>query len=178
MGWRILFKSMIPDQYVKSIYNIDFIELKRRGFKAVIVDLDNTLVEASRADATPRLIEWLDQIKQMGFKVMIVSNNNKMRVSKFALPLHIPFIYTAKKPLSLAFRKAMRMLNVQKQETIVIGDQLLTDVLGGNRMGIYTILVVPVSNVEGFTTRMNRRIERFVFRRLRKRGLLRWEESH
>nr|WP_220185854.1 YqeG family HAD IIIA-type phosphatase [Paenactinomyces guangxiensis] len=169
---------MIPNMYVQSIYTIDFHELQRRGIKSVIVDLDNTLVESTRPDATPRLIKWLDQVKHMGLQVMIVSNNTKTRVSQFAAPLNIPYIHTAKKPLSQAFRKALKSMGTKKEETVVIGDQLLTDVLGGNRMGLFTILVVPVSDVEGFFTRINRRIERFVFRWMEKRGLLRWEENH
>ncbi|MBA4493073.1 YqeG family HAD IIIA-type phosphatase [Paenactinomyces guangxiensis] len=173
-----MFKSMIPNMYVQSIYTIDFHELQRRGIKSVIVDLDNTLVESTRPDATPRLIKWLDQVKHMGLQVMIVSNNTKTRVSQFAAPLNIPYIHTAKKPLSQAFRKALKSMGTKKEETVVIGDQLLTDVLGGNRMGLFTILVVPVSDVEGFFTRINRRIERFVFRWMEKRGLLRWEENH
>jgi uncharacterized protein len=171
-------RMMIPDMYVKSIYTIDFSELKRRGIKAIIVDLDNTLVESTCPDATPRLIEWLNEVKKLGFQIMIVSNNNKTRVSKFASPINIPFIHAAKKPLTLAFRKALKSLGVSKSETVVIGDQLLTDVLGGNRMGLYTILVVPVSNVDGLFTRVNRQVERLVFRWLKKRGLLGWEEGH
>ncbi|SEN03252.1 hypothetical protein SAMN05444955_10532 [Lihuaxuella thermophila] len=173
-----MLKSMIPDMYAQSIYTIDFHELQRRGIKSVIVDLDNTLVESTRPDATPRLIEWLDEVKHMGFQVIIVSNNTKTRVSQFATPLQIPYIHTAKKPLSQAFRKALQMMGSNKEETVVIGDQLLTDVLGGNRMGLYTILVTPVSNVDGFFTRINRQIERLVFRWMEKRGLLRWEENH
>lgn len=169
---------MIPDMFAESIYMIDFAELQRRGIKSLIVDLDNTLVESTRPDATPRLISWLDQVRQMGFQVMIVSNNTKTRVSQFAMPLDIPFIHTAKKPLSQAFRKALKRLGSKKEETVVIGDQLLTDVLGGNRMGLFTILVAPVSNIDGFFTRINRRMERLAFRWMEKRGLLRWEESN
>ncbi|SFJ10400.1 YqeG family HAD IIIA-type phosphatase [Thermoflavimicrobium dichotomicum] len=173
-----MLSKFIPDLYAQSIYTIDFGALKRRGVTAIIVDLDNTLVESTRPDATPRLIEWLNEIKKMGFQVIIVSNNTKTRVSKFAVPLNIPFIHTAKKPLTQAFRKALEKLGTRIEETVVIGDQLLTDVLGGNRMGLYTILVVPVSDVEGIFTRLNRRIERLVFRWMKKRGLLSWEEGN
>jgi uncharacterized protein len=163
-----LLKQMIPDLYVQSIYEIDFAALKKRNIKAVIVDLDNTLVESTRPDATPELVEWLKE-------VMIVSNNTKTRVSQFADPLGIPYIHAAKKPFSAAFRRALKELGVSKQETVVIGDQLLTDVLGGNRMGFFTILVVPVSEVDGFFTRINRRVERFVFHLLEKKGLIPWD---
>jgi uncharacterized protein len=170
-----VFRLMVPDLYVESIYEIDFDKLKHRGVTSIIVDLDNTLVESTRPDATPRLVKWLDRVQEMGFHVIIVSNNNKTRVSYFATPLRIPFIHRAKKPLTSSFRKAMRRLGTNHTETAVVGDQLLTDILGGNRMGLYTILVVPLSNMEGFFTKINRKLERFIFRWMEKRGLLRGE---
>lgn len=166
---------MVPDQYLPSIYEIDLAELRARGIRSLIVDLDNTLVEASRPDATPRLIHWLDQVRSNGFDVIIVSNNNKTRVSKFASPLNIPYIHAAKKPSAQAFKKALATLGSKREETVVIGDQLLTDVLGGNRMGLHTILVVPVSNIEGFFTKINRMLERVLFRWMKKKGYLSWE---
>ena len=173
-----MFKLVIPNMYVPSIYNIDIVALWNQGMRSIIIDLDNTLVEATRPDATPELILWLQKVQSMGFKVMVVSNNSKSRVSQFCNPLDVPFIYTAKKPFLQAFRKALKLLGTDKHETVVIGDQLLTDVLGGNRMGLYTILVVPISEKEGFFTRINRRLERFIFRWMRKNGYLRWEENH
>lgn len=170
-------QRMVPDEFVQSIYAIDLNDLQRRGIKAIIADLDNTLVEATRPKATPELISWLDRLQKMGFKVMIVSNNNRTRVSRFAIPLQVPYIHRAKKPMTLAFKKAMRRLEVTASETVMIGDQLLTDVLGGNRLGLHTILVVPVSEAEGFFTKINRRMEQRVFRWMKQRGLLAWEDQ-
>lgn len=172
--WRVL-KRMIPNKYAPSIYEIDFHELKKQGIRSIIVDLDNTLVETTRKDATPQLIQWLEEIKQLGFRVIIVSNNKKTRVAHFATPLNIPFIHAAKKPLTQAFKKALQILECACEETVVIGDQLLTDVLGGNRIGCYTILVVPVSEADGFLTKINRRIERLVLHWLKRKGIWEWE---
>jgi uncharacterized protein len=171
-------KFMVPDLFAQSIYVIDYEELKRRGVRGIIVDLDNTLVESTRPDATPRLVTWLDELRDMGFKVMIVSNNNRTRVAHFADPLGLPYIHAAKKPLLSAFRKALERMGTKREETVVIGDQLLTDVFGGNRMGLYTILVAPVSNIDGFFTRINRRMERFVFSLLKRKGHVQWERSN
>lgn len=172
-----MFKSVIPDMYVPSIYQIDIVALQKKGITSFIVDLDNTLVEAACLEATPKLIKWLQNMQEVGFQVIIVSNNNKTRVSDFCQPLDIPFIYTAKKPLSQAFRKALKLLDTSKNETVVIGDQLLTDVLGGNRMGLYTILVAPMSvETEGFFTRINRKMERYFFRWMKKNGYLHRED--
>lgn len=174
-----MLKSIIPNMYVQSIYDIDLVALQKKGIKSFIFDLDNTLVEASCLAATPELIKWFQKIEDMGMQVIIVSNNSKGRVSHFCHPLKVPFIYTAKKPLSRAFRKALKQLDTKKQETVVVGDQLLTDILGGNRMGLYTILVVPMSfEAEGFWTRMNRKMERLFFWWMKKHGYLRWEDNN
>lgn len=171
-----MLKRLIPDLFVKSIYDIDYNELQRRGVKAIITDLDNTLVESDRVDATPKLVKWLKRLQSMGFQVIIVSNNNKTRVAKFAHPLNIPYIHAARKPFHAPFRKALNQANTSVKQTVVIGDQLFTDVLGGNRLGLYTILVVPVARQEGFWTKVNRALEKVVFRWMDARGIKRWEE--
>lgn len=171
-----MLKWLIPDLFVKSIYEINYNDLQHRGVKAIITDLDNTLVESDRADATPDLINWLGRLQSMGFRVIIVSNNNKTRVSKFAHPLNIPYIHAAKKPFNTPFHKALNRLEATADQTVVIGDQLFTDVLGGNLSGLYTILVVPVARQEGFWTKVNRTFEKMVFRWMDTRGIKRWEE--
>lgn len=173
-----MFKRMVPDKYVASIYCVSFQELADMGVKSVIVDLDNTLVGSKHLEAPPELIEWLDQLQQHGFQVMIVSNNTKTRVSNFAKPLNIPFIHGAKKPFGQAFDRALKQLDSAPHETVIIGDQLLTDVLGGNRRGLHTILVVPVSDQDAMCTKISRSLERFFFRWMKRKGLIRLEENH
>lgn len=171
--------KMIPHKCVSTIYDIDLDELRKQGVKAIITDLDNTLVGAKVPFATPELAEWLKSAREKGFQVLIVSNNNKSRVSRFADPLHVPFIFKARKPTKGAFQKALQLLDVRAKEAVVIGDQLLTDIFGGNRAGIYTILVRPINlREDGLFTRLNRSIERWVFSRLKKKGFLPWEDSH
>lgn len=97
--------------------------------------MDNTLVEWDRPSATPRLIEWFEEMKEHGIKVTIVSNNNEKRVKIFSEPLNIPFIYKAKKPMGRAFRKAVKNMGLKKEDVVVIGDQLMTDVLEGTATG-------------------------------------------
>ncbi|WP_373681345.1 YqeG family HAD IIIA-type phosphatase [Aneurinibacillus soli] len=167
---------LIPDLHVDSIYDIDLVQLKQRGVKGIITDLDNTLIEWDRPDATPELITWIKELKEHGFSVVIVSNNNETRVSKVAEPLGVPYIHQAKKPTKNAFHKATRGMGLSVQETVVIGDQLFTDVLGGNRMGLYTILVVPVAQTDSLITRFNRRLERVALNWMRKRGKIPWED--
>jgi len=171
-----LLKFFIPSIHVKSIYQISPEFLKDRGIKGIITDLDNTLIEWDRPNATPELIEWFKQMEQNGVKVTVVSNNNEKRVKSFAEPLGIPFIPKARKPMGRAFIKALKIMGLSKKEVVVIGDQLLTDVLGGNRNGFQTILVVPVASTDGFLTRINRKIERKILSTLKRKGMLKWEE--
>nr|WP_240793435.1 YqeG family HAD IIIA-type phosphatase [Psychrobacillus vulpis] len=151
--------------------------LKERGVRGIITDLDNTLVEWDRPDATPKLIEWFKEMKDAGIQVTIVSNNNEMRVHSFADPLGIPFISRARKPLGNAFKQALKTMSVKKEEVVVIGDQLLTDVFGGNRQKLHTILVIPVAKSDGFFTKFNRMVERRIFSYLHKKGQVTWEEE-
>ncbi|HZG72553.1 MAG TPA: YqeG family HAD IIIA-type phosphatase [Chondromyces sp.] len=172
-----MLKLFLPSEHVKSIFDIQPETLKAKGMKAIITDLDNTLVEWDRPNATPKLMEWFKNMKDHDIKVTIVSNNNELRVGSFSKPLNIPYIYEARKPMSKAFRKAVQIMGVKKEETVVIGDQLLTDVLGGNRSGFYTILVVPVAQTDGFWTRFNRKIERRIMNHFKRKGLLAWEDD-
>ena len=171
-----MLKHFLPNQHVKSILDIHPKDLQEKGIKGIITDLDNTLVEWDRPNATPRVIKWFEEMKKNQIKVTIVSNNNEKRVKSFSDPLDIAFIFRAKKPLSLAFHRAAKQMNIKKEETVVIGDQLLTDVLGGNRGGFHTILVVPVAQTDGMATKFNRMVERKILNWFRKKGMLQWED--
>lgn len=171
-----MLKHFLPDQHVKSIFDITPESLKEKGVKGIITDLDNTLVEWDRPNATPKLIEWFDNMRKNEILVTIVSNNNENRVKSFSDPLQIPFIFQARKPMSRAFNKALKQMGLRKEEAVVIGDQLLTDVLGGNRGGYHTILVVPVAKTDGFITKFNRKVERRILNWFKKKGKLNWED--
>ncbi|WP_168120606.1 YqeG family HAD IIIA-type phosphatase [Paenibacillus sp. HB172176] len=173
-----MFERLLPNMRVNSVYDINLEEIASHGIRGIITDLDNTLVGAKEPLATPELVAWLAKVKSAGFQVVIVSNNNKTRVGSFASPLQIPFVHAARKPSQKAFRKALALLGLEAGQTLMIGDQMMTDVLGGNRMGLYTVLVAPISpGDEGMMTMVNRRIERFALARLRKRGLWYEEET-
>lgn len=172
----MIFERLLPNMRVNTVYDINLDELHAQGIRGIITDLDNTLVGAKEPLATPELVKWLDYVRSRGFRVVIVSNNNEVRVGKFATPLQIPFIHAARKPAAKAFRRALDVLGLSAGQTVVIGDQMMTDVLGGNRMGLYTILVTAISPAdEGVMTRVNRFFERIALWRLRKKGL--WYEG-
>ncbi|GHH97078.1 YqeG family HAD IIIA-type phosphatase [Neobacillus kokaensis] len=171
-----MLKQFLPNEHFKSVLEISPEQLKARGIKGIITDLDNTLVEWDRPSATPQLVQWFEDIKKQNILVTIVSNNNEQRVKAFADPLNIPFIFRARKPLSRAFNQALGQMGIKKEEAVVIGDQLLTDVLGGNRSGFQTILVVPVAQTDGLATKFNRFVERRIMNWFRKKGMLQWED--
>jgi uncharacterized protein len=171
-----LLKNFLPNQHVKNIFEISAISLKEKGIKGIITDLDNTLVEWDREFATPKLIKWFEEMKANDILVTIVSNNNELRVRDFSVPLGIPYIHRARKPMGFAFNRALRQMGLRKEETVVIGDQLMTDVLGGNRSGFHTILVVPVAKTDGFFTKFNRQVEKQILNWFRKKGMIQWED--
>lgn len=171
-----MLKQFLPNQHVKSILDIRAEDLKENGIKGIITDLDNTLVEWDRPQATPNVVMWFEKMKQHDIQVTIVSNNDERRVKAFSDPLQIPFVFRARKPLTHAFLQAAKQMNLKKDETVVIGDQLLTDIFGGNRSGFKTILVVPVSQTDGLATQFNRFVERRMLNWFRKKGMLQWEE--
>jgi uncharacterized protein len=172
----IVLKNFLPTEHVKSVFDITPESLTEKGVKGIITDLDNTLVEWDRPYATPQLITWFDNMRKNEILVTIVSNNNENRVRAFSDPLGIPFIFQARKPMGRAFRKAIAQMGIKREEAVVIGDQLLTDVFGGNRNGFHTILVVPVAQTDGFVTKFNRKVERRIMNWFRKKGMIQWED--
>lgn len=172
-----MLKLFLPNEHVKSIFEIKPEDLKQKGVKGIITDLDNTLVEWDRPLATPKLIEWFDSMRDHGILITIVSNNNETRVKSFSDPLQIPFISLARKPMSRSFRRAAEQMGIKREEAVVIGDQLMTDVLGGNRGGFHTILVVPVVQTDGFWTKFNRKIERRILAFFRRKGMIEWDNQ-
>jgi uncharacterized protein len=168
-------EKFVPSLYISSIYEIDLPALQATGVKGIITDLDNTLVAWTERLATPEVVQWLDEVRDTyGIKVTIVSNNKEVRVAEFAAPLKVPHIAHARKPRRDAFDRAMAQMGTAPHETVVIGDQLFTDILGGNRKGLYTILVIPIHDREWAGTKVLRFMERRLLSLLRKRGLITW----
>lgn len=163
-----LMKLLSPQQQLDSIYELDAKGLRSLGIRGIIFDMDNTLVPWNNRAVYPRLASWLARLDKKGFRLCIVSNNSRERGGQLALDLGIPAVWYAVKPRRRAFRKALQILELTAPETAVVGDQIFTDVLGGNRLGLYTILVTPINDKEFIWTRMIRCLERFVLKRLQR----------
>lgn len=160
-------RLLIPDQQLNDIFEIDTVYLKSIGIKGLITDMDNTLVAWSDRNVYPRLAEWFADLKKQGFRLCIVSNNSKEKGGQLAREVDIPAIWYAVKPRRKAFRQALEKMELKPEEVAVVGDQVFTDVLGGNRLGLYTILVNPISEKEFIWTKFPRMLERFVLGRKR-----------
>lgn len=160
-----MLKYLRPGAIYRAIWEIDVEQLAQKGIKHLLVDLDNTLVEYQKYEVHPQLEEWLARVNQAGFKVCIVSNSRRSQnVRALAERLKIPAVTRAGKPRLGGFLKALGILGCRPETTAVIGDQLLTDILGGNRLGCYTVLVRPLSKHEFLGTRLVRIVERAILR--------------
>ncbi len=165
-------KLFTPDYYVESYRAIDIEKLKKRGICLLVCDIDNTLVAHDCAYADEDVRAFVERIKQSGIKIAFVSNNVKERVETFAKEFDAPCYPFAKKPLKITYRKMVKELGYAPHQIAVVGDQLLTDMLGANRMGFYTILTTPVAKRDLTCTKVNRIFENMVFQLLEKQGKL------
>lgn len=166
-----------PDMYVDSIYDLDYGQLKEAGINAYLFDLDNTLVETDQPEHPPALVQLFSELEAKGIKTLIFSNNSHKRVADFSEQLGLMYIGRAFKPFAFRYRRALEMLGTTAAETAMVGDQRMTDVQGGNRNGLFTILVKSISEKEAGPTKINRFFEWFVVKMLKKRGLYKQEES-
>jgi HAD superfamily phosphatase (TIGR01668 family) len=154
-----MLKNFTPKFYYKAIYQINFSALRDMGIRGIIVDLDNTLVPHNHPHVSPQLAEWIAEVKKQGFQLIIVSNNNSSRVEKFGALAELLFISAANKPLKSGLLKAAREMMLPPNEVAVIGDQIFTDIWGGNRCGMTTVLVDPVFEKESWPIRLKRLLE-------------------
>jgi len=169
-----LFKNIInylsPKYYFDKISDIDLNKLKQKNIDTILLDLDNTLVPWYNSYIDPEIYNWLNNIKVNNFKVCIISNGLSIRVKRIGKELGFPFISNAIKPSTRAIVKALKMLNSKPENTVIIGDQIFTDILAGNRLGLTTILVKPLAKVELITTKFIRIIEKKILKYLIKKN--------
>ena len=157
-----MIEKLYPKLKVDKVQNIELNMLIENNIKGLILDIDNTLVPEHVAEADQNAVEWIEKVKKAGLKVCIVSNASEKRVVKFNEKLKVFAIHKASKPGSKAFMKAARLMDIKVIETAVIGDQIFTDIYGGNRLNMFTILVKPIDKREVIYVRAKRIAERYV----------------
>lgn len=138
----MMFQNFYPNKLIRSVYELNWEELSRT-YGGVIFDIDNTLVPHGAA-ADEAAIQLFARIHNLGMKTMLVSNNGEARVKPFAQQVQTDYIYKAGKPKVEGYNKAMAKMGTDPKHTLFIGDQIFTDVWGGNRFGALTIMVAPL----------------------------------
>ena len=161
----------IPDIYQKSIYAINYDALLARGIRFLLFDLDNTIAPITMKEPNKKTKDFFEELKRKGFKVIIFSNSSIIRTKTFKEMLGVDCISNAWKPFKGKYKKLIKTYNMQEPQVACIGDQLLTDITGGNKIGLTTILVNPVGVKERFGTRINRHFEKKILSKLRDNDL-------
>ncbi len=163
--------SIYPRCYFNKITDIGIETFKDNGIEAIILDVDNTLLDFD-LNVVEGLEEWFRVLSENNIKALIVSNSNKTdKIEKVASLLNIEYIKFALKPLKTGLKKAQKKLGIENQKIAVIGDQIFTDVIGANRCKMFSILVKPLNEKDLWMTRFKRPIENFVIKKyLKSRG--------
>lgn len=164
-------QKYIPNMYKKSIFDVNYDKLKENNIKCLIFDLDNTILLIDKDIPDKNVCYFIKKLKK-DFDLYIISNNsNKRRLDKVSSVLGIPYISFALKPLSFGFKRLMKRFGYKNYEMCIIGDQIMTDILGGNRLNIFTVLVEPLGKKDLKITSFNRFIEKRKFSKLARLGL-------
>lgn len=149
-----------PDMVLERVFDLDLETLRKHRIKGIIFDIDNTLAYNADPEPDAKVISFLEALQGEGFQIALVSNNNKLRVTTYSRNLKLPHMYRACKPLTFKLNKAIQSFGLSRKETCMVGDQLFTDILGGNRLGMLTVLVKPFDDNEELFIKWKRKLER------------------
>ena len=159
-------KNCTPDMQCESVFDIDYDDLYDKNYRFLIFDLDNTLVEDNSYDIPNELYKLITRLKNTGFEILILSNNSESRIRPIARALDLKYIFKAGKPKQKAYQDLEKYFTeFEFSKTIMIGDQLFTDIYGANKNNILTILVDRVSSKECFAVKIKRGFEN-IFKRV------------
>jgi HAD superfamily phosphatase (TIGR01668 family) len=165
-----MFSNYQPTWMVAAIYQITPEQLKAAGIKAVLTDLDNTLIAWNNPDGTEELFHWLESLKAANIPVVVVSNNKATRVARAISKFDLQYVSRALKPFARGIKKATKMLGLEPHEVVMVGDQLMTDIRGANRAGVRSVLVKPIVASDAWNTKINRSMERVIMAHLLKKN--------
>lgn len=158
-----MWAKILPDERLDSIHKLDLEGLWACGIRGIIFDLDNTLGPQGFAHLDRRTLEFLEAVKARGFLIGFLSNNEGE--GREGIPKEYPIVFRAGKPRVAGFREMLGKLRLSPRAVAMVGDQLFTDIWGAKRVGLYTILVLPVApDHEGPFMRLRRWLERQILR--------------
>jgi HAD superfamily phosphatase (TIGR01668 family) len=161
-----------PSLYVSDFSQVNLKSIKRHGIKVFISDLDNTLVPHFKKLPTPEVFNFVKKVQELGFIFVIVSNNSKKRTRRFAEKLGVDYYGSAFKPFRTVANKIAEKYDVEPYEMVIMGDQLITDVLFANRCHMESILVQPLISDDIKFSKFNRFLEKFLYRGLERKNIL------
>lgn len=162
-----------PTFFVGTIWNISPEMLKKNGITTVLADLDNTLVAWNKKDGDTDFFKWDKKLKKAKIKLIVVSNNTTKRVEKAVKPLGLPFESWSLKPLPRGIIKTLKDFNLNKSEVVMIGDQVMTDIIAANLAGVKSVLVKPLVKSDGILTKANRTLANIVLKKMN----VKWEND-
>ena len=164
-------EKYMPDIYQKSIYYINYDKLLKKGIRCILFDLDNTIAPPHVKAPTKRLKKLFDELKDKGFKIIIISNSPKHRIEPFKNELNVDACAMSLKPSKNKYQRIMEKYKYKSTEIAAIGDQLLTDIYGANKLDITSILINPLTPHDYSITFINRLLEKIIFTSLAKKDL-------
>lgn len=162
-----MFQQFYPREDYASTYEIPFEMYYQKGYRGVLFDVDNTLVEHDQP-ATARAVELFEYLRELGFQTCVISNNKDYRVKPFADAVQTTYVYKAGKPSPNGYQEGMKRMGTTPENTLFVGDQIFTDVWGANRAGIYSILVKQIAKHEEIQIVLKRKLEKIVLHGYRK----------
>ena len=166
-----MFKKLIPTFTCKSIFDVPFTFLKEKGYETLFIDLDNTLDSPYVYTPNEKVIELINNIKELGFNIFIVSNNKKERVENYVSSLNVNYLYDVKKPFKKRISKLINENNVCISKSIFLGDQIMTDVLLANKLKSHVILLNPLTVKDEPITFIPRLIDKHYRKKIFKKKL-------
>lgn len=155
---------LLPDIKLDRVTDITVELLKKYGIEALILDVDNTLSTHHGEILTEGLPQWLEYMKENGIGLTVLSNSKEKRVKPFAEKIALDYISLGLKPLPFGYLRAVKKLKKKRKNTAIVGDQIFTDIIGGNCIGVKTILLTPIKLEDGLSFKIRRKIEKFIFK--------------
>lgn len=154
-----------PDIKLHGITNITVELLNKFDIKALLLDVDNTMSTHHGTVLTDGLLDWIADMQQNGIKLMVLSNSKRHRIQPFAARIGLPFISLGCKPLPAGYLRGVRALGEKRKNVAIVGDQIFTDVLGGNVVGVKTILLTPIKLEDGWSFKVRRNLEKKLYKK-------------
>ncbi len=167
-----MLKKFVPNLYIENFEKLPIEVLLKNNIKTLLCDVDNTLVAHTTVYPTQKVFEFLERLQKNNIQLIMISNNNEERVRCFSEKLNVPYYSFSTKPLKKNFIRAMKEHRLKEGETAMLGDQLLTDILGANRMNLLSILTKPLVTQDLSFTKINRVFESLIYAYLASNNIL------